>query len=304
MIYLGFSCKYLAFTQYFSSKHKAVDIANTVTVGSTKYPNTNVYMAYEGKIVKNAYASDYGYYVEYEVKDGSDTYLIASGHFDTKSALEVGKTYPRGTLINKMGSTGSASSGKHDHFRVTKNGVRVNPLDYCYAYTDWNVIGTKETATIKTYTPIKITPSVARDESKDQVKTLKLLNVRAGAGTNQTILGQVDAGNIYNFSEIKINGEYTWYKIAEGQWIAQDKDNTYLEVYLKEDEEMIKELQEEVNSLKLRIAELEKEVVEKNQTILEQKKTISELEAKIEELENRTWVLMLIDWVKKLFKKN
>lgn len=301
MIYLGFSCKYLAFTQYYHSGHKAVDIANTVTVGSKKYPNTNVYMAYEGKIVKNAYASDYGYYVEYEVKDGSDTYLIASGHFDTKSALEVGKTYPRGTLINKMGSTGSASSGKHDHFRVTKNGVRVNPLDYCYSYTDWNVIGTKETATIKTYTPIKITPSVARNESKDQVKTLKLLNVRAGAGTNQTILGQVDAGNIYNFSEIKINGEYTWYKIAEGQWIAQDKDNTYLEVYLKEDEEMIKELQAEVNSLKLRIVEFEKEVVEKDQTILEQKKTISELEAKIEELENRTWLSMFINWIKNLF---
>ena len=64
------------------------------------------------------------------------------------------------------------------------------------------------------------------------------------------------------------------------------------------------QLQEEVNSLKIRIAELESEVIEKDQIILTQKKTISELEAKIEELENRSWVLMFIDWVKKLVKKN
>lgn len=172
MIYLGYSCKYLAFTTYFSTKHKAVDIPRKVTVGNKKMTNEYSYMAYEGKIAKNAKASDYGWYVEYEVKDGKDTYLIASGHFDTKSPLTVGKTYPRGTVINKIGHLGADSTGYHDHFRVTKNGVRVNPLDYCYAYSDWNVQGTKETKKLKWYTPEKKS-EVKVDPNEEKIKQLE-----------------------------------------------------------------------------------------------------------------------------------
>lgn len=172
MIKLGFSCKYLAFTTYFSNKHKAVDIPRKVTVGTKKMINEYAYMAYDGKIVKNAKASDYGWYVEYEVKDGNDTYLIASGHFDTKSPLTVGKTYPRGTVINKIGHLGADSTGYHDHFRVTKNGIRVNPLDYCYAYSDWNVQGTKETKKLKWYTPEKKS-EVKVDPNEEKIKQLE-----------------------------------------------------------------------------------------------------------------------------------
>ena len=275
MIYPKFSTKYIAFTQYFSSKHQAVDIANSVTVGNKKYKNTYLYMAHEGKVVKNEYASDYGNFLEYEVKDGNDTWLFASGHMAVKSKLEVGKTYPQGTLIGEMNGVGTNSTGFHDHFRVTKNGVRVDPLKYVYVYPD-QVVGTKETATLKYYTPI--TPSVARDTNKDQIKTLKYVNVRAGAGTNQTILGQVDAGNIYNFTETKSSGEYTWYKIAEGQWIAQDKANTYLEVLLKE------ETQETNNETNAELEELKKqnqELIDGNALLTKQNE---DLKQQIEEL--------------------
>lgn len=162
MIKLKFPTKYIAFTQYFSNKHKAVDIANAVTVGSKKYDNKSVYMCADGIITQNAYANDYGWFVEYKVVDDEgNTFIIADGHFDKQSSLKVGQKYPMGTLINKMGNKGT-SLGVHDHHRVNLNGSRVNPLNYEYVYPD-QVVGTLEKATLKYYTP---DPKPTQDDTK------------------------------------------------------------------------------------------------------------------------------------------
>lgn len=270
MIHLGFSCKYLAFTQYFKSSHKAVDIPRVVTVGNEKKYNENVYMAYRGKIVKNQYASDYGWFVEYEVKDGNDTYLLASGHFDTKSNLEVGKTYDKGTLINAMGNTGTNSTGRHDHFRVTKNGVRVNPLDYCYAYTDWNVIGTKETASIMKYTPFPDIAGVERDESKNQLKIL-VNNLRVRKEPEGEQVGWAIKDAIYNHLETEKKDDLEWYKIADDMWVGNN--GNYVEL-LPSNTKDYKELYEE-EVAKNKVLELEKENL-KNQ--------VEELNKKLNEI--------------------
>lgn len=164
MIKLKFPTKYIAFTQYFSNKHKAVDIANAVTVGSKKYDNKSVYMCADGVITQNAYASDYGWFVEYKVVDDEgNTFIIADGHFDKQSSLKVGQKYPMGTLINKMGNKGT-SLGVHDHHRVNLNGSRVNPLNYEYVYPD-QIVGTLEKATLKYYTP---DPEPTQDDTKEK----------------------------------------------------------------------------------------------------------------------------------------
>ena len=146
-----FPVKYIAFTQYFSSKHPAVDIANTVTVGNNRYDNKDVYLTHDAKIITNSYASDYGYFIEYEYKEDGATFIVGDGHFDSPSALQVGQTYKQGTFIHKMGNTGT-SLAVHDHHRLTRNGVRVNPLDYEYVYPD-QVVGSLETAKLKYYIP-------------------------------------------------------------------------------------------------------------------------------------------------------
>ena len=147
-----FPTKYIAFTTYFSNMHEAVDIPNGVTVNNKMMDNKNVYMTHDGKVITNSYASDYGYYVEYEyIGDDRAKYIVGDGHFNSKSSLEVGKTYPQGTFINTMGSTGS-STAIHDHHRLTRNGIRVNPLNYEYVYPD-QVVGQYETANLMYYTP-------------------------------------------------------------------------------------------------------------------------------------------------------
>lgn len=147
-----FPTKYIAFTTYFGPNHQAVDIPNGVTVNNKMMDNKDVFFTHDGKVITNSYASDYGYFIEYEYtgEDGAK-YIVGDGHFDSEPNLQVGATYKQGTFIHKMGNTGT-SSAVHDHHRLTRNGVRVNPLDYEYVYPD-QVVGQYETAKLKYYTP-------------------------------------------------------------------------------------------------------------------------------------------------------
>ena len=147
-----FPTKYIAFTTYFGPDHKAVDIPNGVTVNNKMMDNKDVFFTHDGKVITNSYASDYGYFIEYEYigEDGAK-YVVGDGHFDSKPNLQVGATYKQGTFIHKMGNTGT-SKAVHDHHRLTRNDVRVNPLDYEYVYPD-QVVGQYETAKLKYYTP-------------------------------------------------------------------------------------------------------------------------------------------------------
>jgi hypothetical protein len=244
MIYPDFGVKYIAFTQYFHSGHKAVDIPRYVTVNGKANPmaNENIYFPHDMKLTVNSYAKDYGYFVRGEYKDGKDTWRFSSGHFDSKPNLEVGKTYKRGDFMAKCGKLGQGSTGYHNHFVVEKNGVRVNPLDVCYVYPD-QVVGSKEFAKLKYIIPI--TP-VERDTSKDQLKTLKYMNVRKTPSLSGEIIGQADTGSVFDYYETVEADNYTWYRIEENQWIAQDKDKTYLEIMPAETKDYKKLYEEEL----------------------------------------------------------
>lgn len=228
MIKLKFPTKYIAFTQYFSNKHKAVDIANAVTVANKKYDNKNVYMCADGVITQNAYASDYGWFVEYKVVDDEgNTFIIADGHFDKQSSLKVGQKYPMGTVINKMGNKGT-SVGVHDHHRVSLNGSRVNPLNYEYVYPD-QVVGTLEKATLKYYTPEETKPT-EQDDTK--VKELE--------------------------AEIE---KLNTYISAQEKTIQELNDKLNLERKTNEShQEQVAELQEENDKLKEEIRSLDEEL--------------------------------------------
>lgn len=164
-----------------------------------------------------------------------------------------GQKVVKGQEIGYMGNTGN-SYGAHLHFEVFKNWTRVSSQNYLNA----EII-------------IQIVQPVKRDENKDQIKVLvDDLRIRKGAGTNQGILGLATLNGIYNYFDVKEQGGYKWYKLAEGQWIANV--DGWCEVYPKKDleeEKMVKELQE-----KIKVLEKEKqELVDKNK-MLEVENTI------------------------------
>lgn len=117
------------------------------------------------------------------------------------------------------------------------------------------------------------TKTVARDEKKDQLQVLTDLYIRAEAGTEYPAIGMAVKNGMYDYFEKKEAGEYTWYKIAEHNWVAQNKNNTYLAIYEKKkeepvivkpsDDEKIKELEKELDYYKNH-KDLKKFVAEKD----------------------------------------
>lgn len=123
---------FIAITQYFSNRHQALDLGWSSSDGG---PNQPVYACYEGTVITNSYASDAGNFVAIRHDNGDVSRYL---HLSSRSYLTVGTRVQKGEFIGNMGATGNAV-GNHLHFDLTKNGVRVNPIDYLYVYADQRV---------------------------------------------------------------------------------------------------------------------------------------------------------------------
>ncbi|MBI4300385.1 MAG: M23 family metallopeptidase [Chloroflexi bacterium] len=103
---------------YFSWNHEGIDI-------SPPY-GTPVYASRDGVVVETVKLGwSYGWYILVDHGDGYKTRYSHLSEFD----VGVGEQVARGQLIGRVGNTGR-STGPHLDFRITKNGVEVNPLDY------------------------------------------------------------------------------------------------------------------------------------------------------------------------------
>ena len=108
---------------------------------------------------------------------------------------------------------------------------------------------------------IEPTKTVERDRNKDQLQVLTTLYIRAEAGTEYPAIGLAVENGIYDYFETKEAGDYVWYKIAENNWVAQNKNNTYLAIYKKEEikpedpkeDNKVKELEKQVDELEKKL---------------------------------------------------
>lgn len=86
------------------------------------------------------------------------------------------------------------------------------------------IIGMNGMHAFKLKSKTEITPNVERDEYKNQIEVkVNELRVRKTPGLNGEILGYANEG-FYNFYETKDVDGYTWYKIAEDNWIAYNEE--------------------------------------------------------------------------------
>ncbi len=75
--------------------------------------------------------------------------------------------------------------------------------------------------------------TVSRDTTKDQVEVLAdSLNVRDNANGNLT--GCFATKGLYDVLEFKVEGSYTWAKLADSAWIALNDQDNWTITYLKE----------------------------------------------------------------------
>ena len=120
---------YINITQSYKNTHLAIDLGWSSSYGG---PNAPIYACYDGTVIINSYASDAGYYVAIRHDNGDVSRYL---HLKERSFLSVGTRVRKSELIGQMGDTGNAR-GNHLHFDLTKNGSRVNPVDYLYVYPD------------------------------------------------------------------------------------------------------------------------------------------------------------------------
>ncbi|MEL4105528.1 peptidoglycan DD-metalloendopeptidase family protein [Oscillospiraceae bacterium WX1] len=102
--------------------HYGIDIG-------AKY-GASIVAADSGTVIISEYSSSYGNYIVISHGNGMTT-LYA--HMSAR-LVKAGDKVTKGDTIGKVGSTG-ASTGAHLHFEVSKNGTRVNPLQYFSGYT-------------------------------------------------------------------------------------------------------------------------------------------------------------------------
>ncbi len=102
---------------YYSSGHKAIDIANSY--------GTNIYASASGTVILAGWYSTYGKAVIIDHGNGVQTLYAHNSSLN----VSVGQYVSQGQVIAAMGSTGY-STGNHCHFEIRINGGRYNPLNY------------------------------------------------------------------------------------------------------------------------------------------------------------------------------
>lgn len=106
-------------TQFFSSFHKAWDIAN--------HGGGPIVAADSGRIIVAGWKDNSGYGNRVIIDHGNG-YVTLYAHMAVV-AVQEGQTVRRGDVIGQMGSTGR-STGVHLHFEVRQGGVNQNPASY------------------------------------------------------------------------------------------------------------------------------------------------------------------------------
>lgn len=127
-------------TRGYSVQHPALDFGWGETVGGK---NADLYSPADGVVeyiqdsCGNDHSKGYGNYIQINHGNGVSTILAhcLKGSFKVK----VGDTVKQAQALCKMGDSGN-SYGCHLHFCVLINGVRKDPLKYCYLDESWQSV--------------------------------------------------------------------------------------------------------------------------------------------------------------------
>lgn len=181
-------------------------------------------------------------YVQYD-KLG---YIGLHYHLDSIN-VKNGQKVNENTVIGKTGMTGN-TTGIHLHYgwyKIAEHKKAFNSRKW-EDFEAYNYSG-----------DVKVTPVVDRNESINQIKVVaSQLRVRTEHNTTSTAIGYAVVNGIYNCYETYKDANYTWYRIADNQWIASD--GTWVEVLEVIDyKKLYEELKVTTNNMQKTIMDLE-----------------------------------------------
>lgn len=242
---------------------KAIDFGVLLPYNVTKltapFDGTVVYVDPQSKGGGIAFQSEN----EVMYANGSIDYMtLWTGHDNFPP--KVGSKFKQGRVYSSMGTAGGVPT--HCHLEVQR-GKFIKPTKFIYIdknignvykldntvepynclFLDNDTIIKKNDYIWKRVSDNVLIEEAVKDDSKNQIKVLvSNLRIRVEPSINSKIIGYAKKNGIYNNFESCQNDNYTWYKIADGQWIADNGKwlkllpcNNYELLYKKEHEKII-----------------------------------------------------------------
>lgn len=233
---------------------------NGIDIGYTHgHPYVNVMACQDGTVMEvfnNNSSVGNGICLQHDYADGTHSWT-AYIHLKDKPTHKVGAKVKQGEVIGVRGGSpyinGKAKYGVHLHLYMTKpvtskytwNTMKANVIDpfpHLYkskalTYTLAGVLN--DIPFIEDAIPEVVEP-VERDEHKNQLtEKASNLRVRMEASLKGTVIGYLKPNVFYNYYDVAEADGYTWYCIAESQWVAKTDTMTVLPA--KTEVEMLKE---------------------------------------------------------------
>lgn len=197
-----------------------------------------IYALDDGEVLYEGYDNSTGAIICYIRFPKLDDHVGLYYHL-ANTVINKGDKVTKDTKIGMMGSTGY-STGNHLHFDWFKYSD-YNKGFYDREYEDFNEYIFPENR-------IKVTVPVERNENINQIRVIvDNLRVRTSSSINSSVIGFVQNKGIYNDLEVCKENNYTWHRIADNQWIADNEE--WLEIlpitdYKKLYEKSLKEIEQ------------------------------------------------------------
>lgn len=197
-----------------------------------------IYALDDGEVLYEGYDNSTGAIICYIRFPKLDNHVGLYYHL-ANTVINKGDKVTKDTKIGMMGSTGY-STGNHLHFDWFKYSD-YNKGFYDREYEDFNEYIFPENR-------IKVTAPVERNENTPQIRVIvDNLRVRTSSSINSSVIGFVQNKGIYNDLEVCKENNYTWHRIADNQWIADNGE--WLEIlpitdYKKLYEKSLKEIEQ------------------------------------------------------------
>ena len=197
-----------------------------------------IYALDDGEVLYEGYDNSTGAIICYIRFPKLDDHVGLYYHL-ANTVINKGDKVTKDTKIGMMGSTGY-STGNHLHFDWFKYSD-YNKGFYDRNYEDFNEYIFPENR-------IKVTAPVERNENTPQIRVIvDNLRVRTSSSINSSVIGFVQNKGIYNDLEACKENDYTWHRIADNQWIADNGE--WLEIlpitdYKKLYEKSLKEIEQ------------------------------------------------------------
>lgn len=227
-----FPLAYMNITQGVNGSYSHMG-TNAIDLGNRGYKE-KVYAPFNG-IIRKVYTKS-GNFVWLESKEkvlwanGTMDYMtIMTGHDDDVSDLFVGKEIKAGEAYYEQGTAGNAT-GIHVHLEVGR-GKFTGGGWYKNSQGKWTIQNSVRPDSALFVKPDTVIVNDAgynwrtvmemptiKDANKNQIE-VKVENLRCRKSPNGEVLGFIEKG-FYNILDSRVNGDYTWYKVGESNWIA------------------------------------------------------------------------------------